>query len=85
MMIPRKVAEFHEEVNHVSHDLLKAIAQLRDKDTRIVNDIVGSFTYKWAFECKLDVLGFFHSIYFKVQTSMVVFLFCLETLTAKYV
>ena len=62
MMIPRKVAEFHEEFNHVSHDLLKAITQLRDKDTRIVNDIVGSLTSKWAFECKLDVLWFFHSI-----------------------
>ena len=51
MMKPPKVAEYHENFNQVSADLLKAIRQVRDPESYILQD-VPSLLFKWSFECK---------------------------------
>ena len=52
-MVPRKVAEFHEDFNSITLDLLKRIRQQRNPGTNIVSD-VAELLFKWSFECKLD-------------------------------
>jgi len=52
-MVPRKVAEFHEDFNSITLDLLKRIRQQRNPETNIVSD-VAELLFKWSFECKLD-------------------------------
>ena len=51
MMKPLKVAEYHENFNQVSTDLLKAIRQVRDPENYILQNVPG-LLFKWSFECK---------------------------------
>ena len=55
-MVPRKVAEFHEDFNTITLDLLKKIQQQRDPETNVVSD-TAALLFKWSFECKLHRLG----------------------------
>ena len=51
-MVPRKAAEFHEDFNAITHDLLKKIQQQRNPETKVVSD-VADLLFQWSFECKL--------------------------------
>ena len=50
-MVPRKVAEFHEDFNAITLDLLKKIHQQRNPETKVVSD-VADLLFQWSFECK---------------------------------
>lgn len=50
--MPKKVAEFHEEFNAISNDLIKTINQTKDPETKTVAN-VPNVLFKWSFECKL--------------------------------
>ena len=51
MMVPRKVAEYHEELNAITEDLIRNICHLRDPNSNVMAD-VPSLLFKWSFECK---------------------------------
>ena len=50
-MVPRKAAEFHEDFNAITCDLLKKIQQQRNPETKVVSD-VADLLFQWSFECK---------------------------------
>ena len=50
-MMPKNVAEYHEEFNAISHDLLGNVHQTRDPESKIVVN-VPNLLFKWSFECK---------------------------------
>ena len=50
-MVPRKVAEFHEDFNAITLDLLKKIQQQRNPEAKVVSD-VADLLFQWSFECK---------------------------------
>ena len=51
-MIPRKVGEFHEDFNAITHDLVRAVRKMRDKETNVLHD-VPPLLFNWSFECKV--------------------------------
>ena len=51
MMVPRKVAEYHEDFNNITLDLLKNIELKKHPDTAMLTDMPKLF-FKWSFECK---------------------------------
>ena len=51
MMVPRKVAEYHEELNAITEDLIRNICHLRDPNSNVMVD-VPNLLFKWSFECK---------------------------------
>ena len=53
MMMPRKVAEYHEPFNEVTFDLVKKIKKNRDESGNLID--ASSYLYKWSFECEWDV------------------------------
>jgi len=48
-MVPRKVAEFHEDFNAVTVDFVRNIRTLRDPTTSVLPDVVPQL-YRWTFE-----------------------------------
>lgn len=57
LLVPRKIAEYHEGFNEVSADLIKLIRHLRDSENDIVTDVPSQMN-KWSFESvSLFVLG----------------------------
>ena len=54
-MVPRKVAEFHEDFNTITLDLLKNIQQRRNLETNVVSD-TADLLFKWSFECEFHRL-----------------------------
>jgi len=48
-MVPRKVAEFHEDFNAVTVDFVRNIRTLRDPTTFLLPDVVPQL-YRWTFE-----------------------------------
>ena len=55
MMMPRKVAEYHEPFNDVTFDLLKKIRKSRDESGNLFD--ASSYFYKWSFECEFRMLN----------------------------
>ena len=51
MMVPKKVAEYHEGFNNITLDLLKNIDLKKHPDTAMLTD-APSHLFKWSFECK---------------------------------
>ena len=51
MMVPRKVAEYHQGLNAITEDLIRNICHLRDPNSNVMAD-VSSLLFKWSFECK---------------------------------
>lgn len=50
-MVPRKAAEFHEDFNAITLDLLKKLQQQKNPETKVVSD-VADLLFQWSFECK---------------------------------
>ena len=50
MMVPRKVAEYHEGFNEIAKDLVAAIRALRTPGNDLLSN-VPSLLFKWSFEC----------------------------------
>ena len=51
MMVPRKVAEYHDGFNDITLDLLKNFEMKKDPQTGLLTD-VPSLLFNWSFECE---------------------------------
>ncbi len=51
MMVPRKVAEYHEDFNTITEDLIKNIEMKKDPQSALFRDLP-SLLFNWSFECK---------------------------------
>ncbi len=48
IMIPRKVAEYHEDFNNITLDLIKNIDMKKDSHSALLSD-VPSLLFNWSF------------------------------------
>ena len=62
ILVPRKVAEFHEDFNAISLDLVKKIQRKRNPETNVVSNTADLFM-NWSFESKFHRLGYTYLIY----------------------
>ena len=53
MMVPRKVAEYHEAFNEVALDLIKTIEREKSQDNDLLLD-TPSTLFRWSLECKME-------------------------------
>ena len=51
-MVPRKVAEYYTDFNHVTEDLLENIEEIKDSKTSVLKDVT-ELLFRWSFECEL--------------------------------
>ena len=51
IMVPRKVAEYHEDFNNITLDLIKNIEMKKDSHSALLSD-VPSLLFNWSFECE---------------------------------
>ncbi len=51
IMVPRKVAEYHEGFNNITLDLIKNIEMKKDSHSALLSD-VPSLLFNWSFECE---------------------------------
>ena len=60
IMVPRKVAEYHDGFNDISLDLLKNFEMKKDPQTGLLTN-VPSLLFNWSFECEymlsVDIRG----------------------------
>ena len=54
IMMPRKMAEYHQPFNEVAFDFMKLVRNKRKEDN-LLSDVVFSLN-KWSLECKNDLL-----------------------------
>ena len=66
IMVPRKVAEYHEDFNNITLDLIKNIEMKKDSHSALLSD-VPSLLFNWSFECEyglyMIVLFYIYNIY----------------------
>ncbi len=56
MMVPRKVAEYHEDFNNITQDLIKNIEMKKDPQSALLSD-VPSLLFNWSFECECSKIS----------------------------